>query len=163
MFNARDWLAANIQAAAGVSDQSWETVAGFALLWSLFEERMCGTEAKKDVLEDIARQYTARTLTNDMQSAYAYWVDRYLIAEGAATKFDELFDRLSGKADVQAILIDSSPALDRQVFALLMIVYRLRNNLFHGVKRIETFNDQGENLQMASRALASLLEHFGIH
>jgi hypothetical protein len=163
MFKARDWLAAQVPAAAGVTDQSWETVAGFALLWSLFEERLCGTEADKDELDNIASQYHAAALTEDMQAAYAYWHARYLTAVDAAARFDELFAWPQGRGDVHDILADANPTLQSQVFAQLMIVYRLRNNLFHGVKKIETFNDQRDNLLFASKVLAAIMEDFNIH
>ena len=40
----------------------------------------------------------------------------------------------------------------------MIIVYRLRNNLFHGLKSIPTLNDQVANLNMACRALASIVQ-----
>ena len=160
-MKARDWLTARIKAAKAVSDDSWETVAGFALLWSLFEARLCGEDACQGDFEQLAQNYP-QPLTPEMEAAYAYWVNRYLTGAGAATRFDELFERPSGQADVHAVLSTPNPTLDRKVFALLMIVYRLRNNLFHGVKKIETFNEQRENLQFASDTLEAVMEHFGV-
>jgi hypothetical protein len=40
----------------------------------------------------------------------------------------------------------------------MIIVYRLRNNLFHGLKSISTLNDQVTNLDMACRALAAIVK-----
>jgi hypothetical protein len=45
-----------------------------------------------------------------------------------------------------------------QLLAVLIIVYRLRNNLFHGLKKVDGLNDQADNLNMACRTLASVLE-----
>lgn len=44
----------------------------------------------------------------------------------------------------------------------MIIVYRLRNNLFHGLKEIPTLNDQIPNLDMACRALAAILSAYGV-
>jgi hypothetical protein len=49
------------------------------------------------------------------------------------------------------------------LFALLMIVYRLRNNLFHGSKQIGNLNNQAENLNMGSKVLTAIMERFNVH
>jgi len=43
----------------------------------------------------------------------------------------------------------------------MIITYRLRNNLFHGLKEIKTLNDQVPNLTMACRALAAIAQVSG--
>jgi len=43
------------------------------------------------------------------------------------------------------------------VLASLIIVYRLRNNLFHGLKEIGALNEQVQNLDVACRVLAIVL------
>jgi hypothetical protein len=40
----------------------------------------------------------------------------------------------------------------------MIIVYRLRNNLFHGLKSIDMLNEQVDNLNMAAKCLAAILE-----
>jgi hypothetical protein len=42
----------------------------------------------------------------------------------------------------------------------MLIVYRLRNNLFHGIKTLETLNDQIDNLNTASRCRGVLMTLF---
>ena len=50
----------------------------------------------------------------------------------------------------------------REVFeGLLVIVYRLRNNLFHGLKTFGELNDQRENLATGCSALAGAIRILG--
>lgn len=163
MFEARKWLSDHIVAAQGNTDATWEVVAGFALLWFLFEERKCGTNANKKVFEGLAQQFGKGPLTDPMNAAYAFWVNRYCAGGTTNMRFDELFAEPSGKGDTAKVLLDPNAAPNRRFFALLMIVYRLRNNLFHGTKEIRNLIDQTENLDMGSRTLAAVMEHFGVN
>jgi hypothetical protein len=47
-----------------------------------------------------------------------------------------------------------------QLLAVLIIVYRLRNNLFHGLKTLWMLNDQIFNLDKASRTLAAIVKAY---
>ena len=47
------------------------------------------------------------------------------------------------------------------MLALLMIVWRLRNNLFHGAKWAYGLRDQRENFTHANSVLMRLLERHG--
>jgi hypothetical protein len=40
----------------------------------------------------------------------------------------------------------------------MIIIYRLRNNLFHGLKQIDSLNEQIPNLTIASQALAAIVQ-----
>ncbi|OYY86196.1 MAG: hypothetical protein B7Y46_06395 [Acidovorax sp. 28-64-14] len=51
---------------------------------------------------------------------------------------------------------DLAPPED-EMLALMIIVYRLRNNLFHGLKSFEMLNEQVKNLDNASRCIAAVL------
>jgi hypothetical protein len=163
MFEARNWLSDHINAAKGITDSTWQIVDGFALLWFLFEERKCGTDANKKVFEGLAQQFGKARLTEPMNSAFAFWVNRYCESGKTNALFDELFPEPSGKGETARILLDPRSTADRRFFALLMIVYRLRNNLFHGSKAIGNLNAQVENLDMGSRTLAAVMEHFGVN
>lgn len=40
----------------------------------------------------------------------------------------------------------------------MIVIYRLRNNLFHGLKEIDTLNEQVRNLNEACQVLAAIVE-----
>jgi len=48
-----------------------------------------------------------------------------------------------------------------RILALLMIVWRLRNNLFHGAKWAYQLRDQRENFTQANSVLIRMLEQHG--
>ena len=58
---------------------------------------------------------------------------------------------------MEEVLLGQRQNLSDKVLALMLIVYRLRNNLFHGLKTLEMLNDQVHNLNTASRCLGVLM------
>jgi hypothetical protein len=54
---------------------------------------------------------------------------------------------------VLAVLNRTNEDIVDKVFALFMVVYRLRNNLFHGYKWAYRLRDQKSNFENASRVL----------
>ena len=77
-----------------------------------------------------------------------------------------LFDGLEFRPNdrealVRAVLSGTDIDAHSQLLAVMIIIYRLRNNLFHGLKTISMLNDQVSNLDMACRMLASVVKASG--
>jgi hypothetical protein len=92
----------------------------------------------------------------------AYFRNRYF-ADGALTyHFPHLNLRPSDHPDlVQAVIKGANNAPRDRMLALLMIVWRLRNNLFHGAKWAYGLRDQLDNFRQANSVLMRLLERHG--
>jgi hypothetical protein len=162
VFDTKEWLAAHIVNAAALTPETWATLSGFTVLWNLFEERLCQPQADIPAFERLARQFGGDPLTHQMTAAYEFWLNRYIEQGTTNLRFDELFVRPNGKPRTAATLCDPNSNSNERFLGLLTVTYRLRNNLFHGGKRIETLNDQRGNLETASRLLATVMEHFGV-
>lgn len=162
MIDGRAWLTDNIEQARGVSEAAWKTVADFALLWSLFEAELCAAHASPYTLVSIADSLDDRALEEGVNAAFDYWRARYI--EGASTnqRFNELFVETGGRTVAESILLADAPDERSKLKCALLIVYRLRNNLFHGTKEIRTFNDQKENLDHGTAVLATVMGWAGV-
>ena len=68
----------------------------------------------------------------------------------------------SGRAEVEAVLSEAQTGSAETILALLIIVYRLRNNLFHGEKWSYYFKDQLGNFTHASAILMRTVELFAV-
>jgi hypothetical protein len=92
----------------------------------------------------------------------AYFRDRYF-ADGAITyHFPFLELRPSDHPDVVRAVVEGANNDPRdRMLALLMIVWRLRNNLFHGAKWAYGLRDQRANFIRANSVLMRLLERHG--
>lgn len=84
---------------------------------------------------------------------------RYCTTDGFGDRFEGLYFRSNDRRNhVESVLVEGPASLKDMLLALMIIVYRLRNNLFHGLKTLDTLNDQVQNLAVASRCLAAVLE-----
>ena len=70
------------------------------------------------------------------------------------------FKKPDKKELVQEVLESDNPSKQNIIKALLIIVYRLRNNLFHGKKRLETLNTQIDNFKITNKLLATVIEQY---
>lgn len=64
---------------------------------------------------------------------------------------------------VENVLLNNDNSTINRIHAILLITYRLRNNLFHGAKDIRYLDGQRENLRFASHLLKTVLEVSGRH
>lgn len=70
--------------------------------------------------------------------------------------------RLRGETDkqplVEDVLLGKQTAEDAQIEAIIIIIGRYRNNLFHGLKEISSIDLQKENFDIANEFLMTVLE-----
>lgn len=54
---------------------------------------------------------------------------------------------------VESVLLGTENTLEKKLACCLIIIYRFRNNFFHGEKWVHNFKDQQENFEMSNRFL----------
>ncbi len=50
------------------------------------------------------------------------------------------------------------PTAEQVIASLFLIIQRLRNNLFHGIKEAKFLSEQEKNFKMANQAIAKFLD-----
>ena len=142
-----------------------ESVKNFALLWNLFERYFCDKHAslskiQKNINKMIANNYSfPQIIYNDYFNDYQ---QRYLSGGRTNQSFEALLFRDNAsdkkyKKLLKSILENSEAEANKKVFACFIIIYRLRNNLFHGSKNIATIARQNDNFIKANKVLMSFL------
>lgn len=157
MVDGRAWLVANCQHAENVTQAAWKSVGDFSLVWQLFEAKLCDNRARNHKLKEIAVHNAWRGFPQQLAAGFAYWKDRYISHGQTTWHFGDLFGGHDGREFVADALMAEAPDDAVKIEALLLIVLRLRNNLFHGGKEIETFNSQKDNLDHATEVLVTVL------
>lgn len=163
LFDARNWIATNCVGASQLHAETVGVVLNFTLMWGLFEGIEFENRAKPQKFESVAQRIAQRSPDIvGIKAAIEFWRKRYW----TGSKFRELFDGLAfqdrdGRDKVEAVLRGENADSASQLLAAIIIVYRLRNNLFHGIKTIDMLNDQEPNLNTACQALACMLEASG--
>lgn len=136
----------------------------FAFLWSLFEARVMNKYARADRIREKVEEWAANsTLEANLYDVELDYFRKRYFADGQLTyHFPHLLLRDSDHPDLVRRVIDGTSNEPRdRMLALLMIVWRLRNNLFHGAKWAYQLRDQCENFAHANQVLIRLLERHG--
>lgn len=162
-FEAQGWIAANIHGGDALLPETYRTLSSFTVLWNYFEQRKCLNAASPKVLHDLAQAFDpANGLNAELQEALAYWRQRY-VERGAVNHLFETLHFRNGdnKAVATAAILGTTNDSTDLFEGLLTVIYRLRNNLFHGLKQLDQLNDQRENLANACLALAGAIRLLG--
>lgn len=159
-FNAADWIAQNTVGGLNLSIEAQQAVADFTTMWNFFESTHCDNRASIAAFEHVVEQYEPTEVSGEaLKACLTFWSFRYRSRDGFSTRFDGLYFRQRDRRDhVEKVLLGEVEGAKEELLALLIIVYRLRNNLFHGLKTLEMLNDQVENLRNASRCMAAAME-----
>lgn len=138
-MNPSDFLALRVPGYAQLSDQERHVIQHFSLLWSAFENSVCNARATplsllripKRLLDagELDMEAFDEPLTYLRQRYYqdghfTHFFDGLHLEEGSALHRELVARVMSGEEN------DALNVLG----AILLIVYRYRNNLFHGVK-----------------------------
>jgi hypothetical protein len=160
-MNPIDWLYAKAPGFSALSKQERTAIMHFSLLWSFFEAKMLNTRASATAILTLTHNLAAQGRLNviPFTKSLDYFRDRYY-KDGVATDyFSGLnFRGNDNQALVRAVLKRENTNPADCVAALLIIVYRLRNNLFHGVKWEYEIEGQLDNFTHANTVLMAALD-----
>jgi len=134
-------------------------IKDFSLLWNIFENIVCNNNCNITLLRTQLENKTFNL--SNFQANISYFQNRYVTNNEINERFEHLnINNVELKELVKNVLLGNSKNVSEIVFALSIIVYRYRNNLFHGVKNIATINEQNDNFLNANQVLISILNQF---
>ena len=169
MFNAMDdetynTIRQHIPNFEKLPDEEKQEISSFTWLWSTFEGKHCDTNATQQNLTAFAeRNVVSDNMTAEHAiCAWNYFKDRYLPSDAEQNYLDHLMGNIPnrGRRIRSAITagLDNDATTNEKCIALVLIIYRMRNNLFHGTKGQYGFVDQFENFKHANELLRSWIE-----
>lgn len=128
----------------------WE----FVVLWNYFERNVCEKDFKPDKVEEYVKQINQKSI----DGYYNYFRTRYVCNTSTNSHFEELFPTTRGrKEEVKNLLLGKEEASLDKTSAIILIVYRLRCNLFHGIKTADMLKRQEELFRQACMFLLDIL------
>ncbi|MBM1556218.1 hypothetical protein JQV19_06090 [Sulfitobacter mediterraneus] len=159
-----NWLKTNTHGFDHLSNEEVNAISDFSLLWSLFEARILNTRGSARAICDAVDGWLNAGVLDIQVLApeLAYFQQRYFADGDFTYHFHHLhFRNNDQQALVEAVIEGSNTNPRDQVAAALIIVFRFRNNLFHGVKWQYQLADQLGNFTAANNALMKVLEKHG--
>lgn len=162
-FNELEWINQFFNNAVDLQqNEGLERIKNFALFWNMFENFACENFANVQKISAFVNELNDRTpITSELVHPYLeYFVERYtqngtLNIEGLS--FRNRQNDISAKEKVNAVLSRKVETPKEILEALLLILLRFRNNLFHGNKQIVNLDTQVTNFTLANRLLSDVL------
>jgi hypothetical protein len=136
-------------------------IRDFLFLWSFYEGTALNTSGgAAAIVADVNRLKEAGKLNLDSIAApIEYFLSRYFNGNGLTYAYSMLHLRQNDMPHlVEAVLRKQSQDVAQILSAILIIVLRLRNNLFHGEKWAYGIKDQLNNFRNANAILMAVMD-----
>jgi hypothetical protein len=160
-FDAFEWIKNYFADYTDLDYHQLRPVLSFSLIWNLFETVACNTRANAtSIRRAVDDAHQAESLDQPKYMRYVeYFKARYLVDGDLAGMFRVLvMNDPESQVVVRRVLHGETRDTDNIVYGLLLIAHRIRNNLFHGNKGIETLPQQTELFCAVNRLLADFVE-----
>jgi hypothetical protein len=164
MTETVEWLRARLPAFAALGQDEQDAITSFSLLWGLFEARILDYAASvSSICAAVEKWSQAGTLHHeDYRDEVAYFRQRYVAAGKPTHHFEGLHLRDNDRKKlVLSVLLNPNSSGADQITACLIIVFRYRNNLFHGLKWQFELQGQLGNFTAANAILKKTLDRHG--
>jgi hypothetical protein len=160
-MNPFAWLEKTVPGFRLLSGQERDAIRDFAFLWSLYEGTILDTAGNaKAIIDSVTLLKNSGKLSLEpLRPAIKHFLVRYYDETDFTYAFHELHLRRNDHRELVEKVIRGQSSDDAEVLsAALIIVFRLRNNLSHGVKWSYEIKGQLENFQNANDLLISVME-----
>jgi len=163
-FDVESWIKNTLPDASSLESVTLKAVEGFVILWNIFERSICSKKKNERNMVEAFQRITQNLpntakLEESVNKSLSFYQDRYVQGREMKPTFYNLHFQRSDRQDyVEAVLKGSVIEFSGKVLTLLIIAYRIRNNLFHGLKAVVEWNEQAENIAEASRVLSFMIE-----
>ncbi|HBN5894948.1 TPA: hypothetical protein ACKQDY_000975 [Serratia marcescens] len=102
-----------------------------------------------DFVEKVFTHFRNRYVTDDGRINYRF--SRYLLPQNSPVG-------AQARSTFEALLVNSGPDFIQRASCVFKVMFRLRNNLFHGAKWAYNLSDQEVNFSLSSQLLLACLE-----
>ena len=145
---------------ANLSPEEHEAIQRFTLLWTLFEAQVLQNNASVNKIADVVGNLDVHIVNEGwFHEQLEYFRERYIEAGNANYRFDHLHLRNNDDPErVRSVLVGDNEDPKEQLIACLTIVYRFRNNFFHGLKWAYGMQGQLDNFAHSASLLKACLE-----
>lgn len=143
-----------------VDEAQLQSIFYFSLIWNIYEKELCGRHASIQTHPaKNSKEYNNKIDENVLNSVFEFFKTRY-ISDGQPNSQYATFEFNSNliKNEVVECLSGSKQSNEEKLKALLSIAFRLRNNLFHGVKVVHKLYEQNENFRQINLLLMALID-----
>ena len=160
-MNPDVWLSRNAIGFDCLSNDEKSAILHFTLLWGLFEHKLLECKGSSRKICGLVKKWEKRGILNfgKFTESLNHFKSRYYCNGELTGYFKGLNLRSNDEpALVENVVSGKNTCEADKISALFIIIYRLRNNLFHGEKWGYEIQGQLDNFIHANQALMTALE-----
>jgi len=148
-----------------LSEDERQTIHCFSLLWTVFEAQVLESNASVTKIMETTRLLEEGGKLEDpwFSDTLVYFINRYINKNTCDTndKFASLNLRNNDDKElVTSVLKKEIHKYSAQLAACLIIVFRFRNNYFHGLKWADEMTGQKDNFDHSIQLMTSCIDRF---
>lgn len=135
-------------------------VRNFSVIWNIFDNFVCESKFSINRIEAI---YSSESFgLGEFVPYFMYFHERYTIGNSTNERFERLRFRPNDRKEfVRSALLENNLSSPNLLLASTIIVYRIRCNLFHGLKDFRFLDLQEENFDNANHFLMTVIDNYG--
>ncbi|MGP5451227.1 hypothetical protein ACTXOX_26175 [Pseudomonas helleri] len=155
-----EWINRRAPEFENLDESERNAIADFSMVWSLFEGTALGGFCNIPEIRKLAEKLAAQNKIEhcNMNAYLPYLKQRYFVNGELTHHFEHLHIERSGNpAEIVEALCNEGASEKTKLIGCLGIIFRLRNNLFHGDKWQYQLRDQKPNFINATKFLMSCM------
>ena len=160
-FDPSKWVNEYAEPAFPIEDKVFDQILKFSLIWNLFERHACNRKASwNSIREAASKAFAAGLIRSEDFEPYAdFFRNRANSHHDGIEGYIAALNTGSAKMDLQIrnLLHGSHQSPASMLTSLMLIAFRVRNNLFHGNKEIAYLHNQADLFKFINSMLANYL------
>lgn len=157
-LNIKEWLAKQNNCGIGNIEEIYSSEIGidFLLVWSLYENKCFNFYVNPGKFDDFSN--INENIYGELEEEINHFYERYRTKEN---NFKNLGLKHKVENEIIKILDDFDDETEaNKIFFLLHVIYRFRNNMFHGEKLVYTwFSEYKTQIEHCITAMQKLIEN----
>jgi hypothetical protein len=157
------WINNFLSTQTHISKEDIDSILYFSLIWNMFEGFVCNKDVSIQRMEAAVYRLQQRGNLHitDYSDCLNYFTQRYVENGVVNYRFQHLKFRAGDRENhVRDVLEGQQVNEPNILLALLIIIYRYRNNLFHGEKSLHDLPGQKDNFRTANQLLMIFMERW---
>ncbi|CAK1838367.1 Apea-like HEPN domain-containing protein [Vibrio crassostreae] len=162
MINPTEWICNKESTYSNLSPEEKKAIGEFFLIWSYFESQVLSCNANRTSFSALATTLLNSEKISEigLNELVIYFKDRYLSSGEFNDRYNALeLERSGNPSEVNDMLLDNSTDQVTKLIGCLFIVYRFRNNLFHGPKWRYKLSEQESNMTKACQFMIKIIDN----
>ncbi|EGU53321.1 hypothetical protein VIOR3934_04269, partial [Vibrio orientalis CIP 102891 = ATCC 33934] len=162
MIDPTEWICNKENTYASLSPEEKKAIGEFFLIWSYFESQVLNCNANRTSFSNLANnlQNSEKISEIGLNELVTYFKERYLSGGSFNDRYDALeLEKSRNPPEVDAMLLEDSTDQVTKLVGCLFVVYRFRNNLFHGPKWRYKLSEQESNMTKACQFMIKIIDN----